>query len=165
MWAVGTNTSNIANARIFCIKPNKAITSVPFPGTLRYARVLNGYLFVAGVQNAVHGIWRAQILGDSLAASTMYFDLTAAYGASAIANGFAVAANGTIFLGTTTPQGVIVVNPSGTYGAPFQAYESLMSPGMRSFAWGQGDALFGVSTAGKLLQFVSRTSGAPYYGH
>ncbi|MCX6142384.1 MAG: hypothetical protein NTZ35_04115, partial [Ignavibacteriales bacterium] len=109
-------------------------------------------------------VWRAQISASGLGTPETYFDFAAAYPTnSALAITFS--SDGILYIGTDSPDGLVVVNPDKSYSVPFAAYKSLYSPSFLSLAWGAADDLYASSTAGVLMKITVRgKKSAPYYG-
>ena len=158
LWAVGSNPS------IFCIRPNRTVKASPIAANIRSARIFNGYLYYSAVVGGLNQIWRAQMLGDSLAAPEVYFDFDAAYGALGyVPQAITFSSDGYLFIATNTPEGVVIVSPSKTASAPYFEYDTDMSPTMKWLAWGSDNSLYGSSGSGALLRFHTRQTSAPYY--
>jgi hypothetical protein len=158
VW-VGGNNSNV-----YRIAPDKSVTPFPFVGVVHSLRVYSGYLYMAAKTEAGEKIWRAQISATGLGTPEVYFDFAAAYPANA-ALAITFSSDGILYIGTDSPDGIIVVNPNKTYSAPFLAYKSTYSPSFFSFTWGAADDLYATSTAGTLMKVTVRgKKSAPYYG-
>ena len=158
MWTGGNN------ANIYRIAQDKTVSSYPFVGVVHSLRVYNGYLYFSAKTDAGEKVWRAQISASGLGTPEIYFDFATAYPANqAIAITFS--SDGILYIGTDSPNGLVVVNPDKSYSAPFAAYTSLYSPAFLSLAWGAADDLYATSTAGVLMKFTMRgKKSAPYYG-
>jgi hypothetical protein len=73
--------------------------------------------------------------------------------------------DGTLYIGTDSPDGLVVVSPSKTTTAPFKAYFASFGTGLSFLAWGSADDLYASTTNGILLKFTVRNKkSAPYYG-
>ncbi len=158
VWGIGNNTS------IFCVKTDMSHVSYAFNGNVRSVRVFNGFLYFSATANSESKIYRAQITGDAIGTPEVVFDFTATFGTGRTALGLAIASDGTMFVGTEAPQGVVIIYPSGAYSAPFGSYSSLFGTSVKHFAWGAGDALYAVTNEGGLIQIAARKTSAPYYG-
>ena len=158
MWAGGNNSN------IYRIDQSKVSTSYPFVGVVHSIRVYNGYLYFAAKTDAGEKVWRAQISASGLGTPEIYFDFATAYPTfNAVAITFS--SDGILYIGTDSPNGLVVVNPDKSYGAPFAAYNSLYTPAFYSLAWGAADDLYATSSGGVLMKMTVRgKKSAPYYG-
>jgi hypothetical protein len=158
LWGGGNNTN------IFRVQPDKTITSYPFAGNVRSLRVFGGYLYVAANTTAGEQIWRAPISSGGLGTPEVYFDFAGAYpGVTPLAITFS--SDGVLYIGTNSPNGLVVVEPGKTHGTPFSAYQALFGAGLRSLAWGKTDDLYASTSSGVILKFTVRGKvTAPYYG-
>ena len=158
LW-VGGNNSNI-----YRIAQDKTVSPYPFVGAIHSVRVYNGYLYFAAKTDAGEKIWRAQISASGLGTPEIYFDFALAYPANA-PTAITFSSDGILYIGTDSPDGLVVVNADKSYGAPFAAYKSLYTPGFFSLAWGAADDLYATSTGGVLMKLTIRgKKSAPYYG-
>jgi hypothetical protein len=121
-------------------------------------------LYFSATVNNESKIYRAQITGDAIGTPEVYFDFAAAYGATRNAYGITFASDGTMFVGTESPDGVVIVYTSGASSAPFKSYNALFGASVRAFAWGSGDALYATTVEGGLIRIAARSTSAPYYG-
>jgi hypothetical protein len=158
LWGGGNNTN------IFRVEQNRTITTFPFAGNARSLRVYGGYLYFAARTDAGEKIWRAQISSGSLGTPEVYFDFGAAYPTNApLAITFS--SDGDLYIGTDSPDGILIVNPDKSYSAPFGAYEASFGTGLSYLAWGGADDLYCSTASGILLRFVIRgKTSAPYFG-
>jgi len=158
LWAGGNN------ANIYRIAQDKTVSSYSFVGAVHSMRVYNGYLYFSAKTDAGEKIWRAQISASGLGNPEIYFDFALAYPANVPAV-ITFSSDGILYIGTDSPDGLVVVNPDKSYSAPFAAYKSLYTPGFFSLAWGAADDLYATSTSGVLMKFTIRgKKSAPYYG-
>ena len=158
MW-VGGNNSNI-----YRIGQDKTVTPFPFVGVVHSVRVYNGYLYFSAKKDTLERVWRAQISTSGLGTPEIYFDFASVYPTNT-ALVITFSSDGILYIGTDSPDGLVVVNPDKSYSAPFAAYKSLYSPGFLSLAWGASNTLYATSTAGVLMKFIVRgKTSAPYYG-
>ncbi len=158
LW-VGGNNSNI-----YRIDPAKVVTPFPFVGLIHSLRVYNGYLYFAAKTDVGEKIWRAQISASGMGTPEIYFDFAAAYPTN-VAVAITFSSDGILYIGTDSPDGIIVVNPNKSYSTPFLAYNATYSPSFFSFTWGAADDLYATSTAGVLMKVTVRgKKSAPYYG-
>ena len=158
LWAGGNNSN------IYRIAQDKTVSPYPFVGAVHSMRVYNGYLYFAAKTDAGEKIWRAQISSSGLGTPEIYFDFASAY-PSNVPVTITFSSDGILYIGTDSPDGLVVVNLNKTYSAPFAAYKSLYSPGFLSLAWGAADDLYATSSAGVLMKITVRgKKSAPYYG-
>ena len=166
LWAGGNNPN------IYCIRPDRTVRANPFASTVRSLRVFNGSLYISALIGGENKIWRAPILGDSLGTAEVYYDFQAAYGSLGyIPYAITFSSDGDMFIGTKSPEGILVVRPGGSVIAPYSPYTELFSPTMKYLSWGPGKSLYGSSdlvvtpaSEGLLLRVQTRQTGAPYYG-
>jgi hypothetical protein len=158
LW-IGGNNSNI-----YRIASDKTVTPFPFVGAVHSLRVYSGYLYFAARTDAGEKVWRAQISTSGLGTPEIYFDFGAAY-PNNLPLAITFSSDGILYIGTDSPDGVLVVNPNKSFSAPFSAYKSIYSPSFLAFAWGAADDLYATSTSGILMKFTIRgKKSAPYYG-
>jgi len=158
MW-VGGNNSNI-----YRIATDKTLSTFPFVGLVRSVRVYNGYLYFVAKTDAGEKVWRAQISTTGLGTPEVYFDFGAAYPTN-IAECITFSSDGILYIGTDSPDGILVVNPDKSYSAPFAAYNALYAPAIVSMTWGASTDLYMTSSAGALMKVTVRgKKSAPYYG-
>ena len=158
---------------IHIIKPDNSKNLVAsYAADLNAIRVYNGFLYVAGRDNATSAptLWRSQIQGDALGASEVVLD-----GASAIwledadILSFTFSAAGEIFLGTTHPSGIFVYTSDGDHS---ELYPGLLEPNIYSLVWGNANLMYAMrqtvnpdlGDVSKLLKIDLARNGAPYYG-
>jgi hypothetical protein len=158
LWVGGSNSN------IYRVATDKSIATFPFVGAVHSLRVYNGYLYFAAKTDAGEKVWRAQLSSSSLGTPEVYFDFAAAYpNNSALAITFS--SDGILYIGTDSPDGIIVVNPDKSYSAPFKAYVSTYTPSFYSIAMGAAEDLYATSTTGVLMKITVRgKKSAPYYG-
>jgi hypothetical protein len=158
LW-VGGNNSNI-----YRIASDKTVTPFPFVGAIHSLRVYNGYLYFAAKTDAGEKVYRASISSTGLGTPEIYFDFAAAY-PNNLPLVITFSSDGILYIGTDSPDGLVVVNPNKTYSAPFSAYKTTYSPSFLSMTWGAADDLYATSTTGILMKFTVRgKKSAPYYG-
>ncbi|MCX6134987.1 MAG: IPT/TIG domain-containing protein [Ignavibacteriales bacterium] len=158
MWIGGNNSS------IYRLDPNKVLTTFPFVGQIRSVRVYNGYLYFSAKTDAGEKVWRAQISTSSLGTPEVYFDFGAVYPTN-IANCITFSSDGILYIGTDSPDGILVVNPDKSYSAPFSAYSALYTSSISFLTWGAGNDMYASSSAGVLMKVTVRgKKSAPYYG-
>jgi hypothetical protein len=158
MWIGGNNSS------IYRLATDKSITTFPFVGQIRSMRVYNGYLYFSAKTDAGEKIWRAQISTSGLGTPEIYFDFAATYPTN-IALCITFSSDGILYIGTDSPDGLLVVNPDKSFSAPYAAYSALYTPAISFLAWGAADDLYASSSAGALMKVTVRgKKSAPYYG-
>lgn len=159
VWA-GGNMSNI-----YRIAQDKSVTTYPVSvSAVHSMRVYSGYLYFAARSDAGEKVWRAQISASGLGTPEVYFDFASAY-PSNMALAITFSSDGILYIGTDSPDGLVVVNPDKSYSAPFSAYVDIYTPGFFSLAWGAGNDLYATSSTGILMKIIVRgKTSAPYYG-
>ena len=158
MW-VGGNNSNI-----YRIAQDKTVSSYPFVGTVHSVRVYSGFLYFSAKTDAGEKVWRAQISASGLGTPEIYFDFASAYPTN-VPLVITFSSDGILYIGTDSPDGLVVVNADKSHSAPFAAYKSLYSPAFFSLAWGAANDLYATSTAGILMKITVRgKKSAAYYG-
>jgi len=158
LWGGGNNSN------IYCITQGKVATTSPFVGNVHCVRVFNGYLYFSAKTDAGEKIWRAQIASTSLGTPEIYFDFGAAY-PSNIPLSITFSSDGTMYVGTDSQNGLLIVNANKTVSAPFVAYQAMFGTGLAYLAWGGADDLYASTSNGALLKFTVRgMKSAPYYG-
>jgi hypothetical protein len=159
VWA-GGNMSNI-----YRVAQDKSVSPYPAGVTAVHSlRVYNGYLYYAARSDAGEKVWRAQISASGLGTPEVYFDFASAY-PSNTASAITFSSDGVLYIGTDSPDGLVVVNPDKSYSAPFSAYVDTYTPGFFSLAWGAGNDLYATSSAGILMKIIVRgKTSAAYYG-
>lgn len=168
MWAAGSGGS------LFSVTPAKITTAFAVDFTVTALRVYNGYVYVAGKKDGEEAIYRYKINSEtSLGNKEKYFDIGAKYGLGKVNVGaLAFSADGELVLGTDQANALIVVNSAGT---ATDLYAGLISPSVRSIAWGTKKNMFYVrdysettSTGSQSINYLMRIDmqklSAPYYG-
>ncbi len=161
LWVGGTG------GKIFMVDPSGNFKDFPFASTVRALRYFNGSLYIAASVTGASTmqVLKAPIVNDSLGTPEPYFDLSSDPSGGSNIYAITFSAGGDMYVGTDSSDYLIVVYPGGIIGRPyslFVATGALSSP-CRSFAW-IGTNLYASTLSGKLLQFVVRKEGAPYYG-
>ncbi len=158
IWGGGNNTN------IYRVDKNKATAMYPFVGYVRSVRVYNDYLYIAARTDAGEKIWRAPITSGALGTPEVYFDFGAAY-PTAVPLAITFSSDGVLYIGTDSQDGLVIVESDKTFHAPYVAYQSLFSTGIKFLGWGSGEDLFASSTSGLLLKFLIRgKTSATYFG-
>ena len=129
------------------------ITSFPFVGNVHSVRVFSGYLYFAAKTDAGEKIWRAPISASGLGATELYFDFAAAYPTN-VPLAITFASDGTMYVGTDSKDGLLIVTSNKTYSAPYAIYSALFGTGLNYFAWGSADDLYATTSNGSLLKFT-----------
>jgi IPT/TIG domain len=159
LWAVGP-AGSICRAR-----QDKNVKTFPFVGTIRAARVYNGFLYVGGKRDSLEKIWRLPIVSaDSLGAVEEYFNLSSLYGANSFGvQALTFAADGDLYVGTDASDGIVVVHPNGT-SEPL--YPGVIESACSAIAWGSGNEVYQARTgsAPTLVRIDLEKAGAPYFG-
>ncbi len=161
LWVGGTG------GKIFMVDPNGNFKSFMFTPGVKALRYFNGSLYIAASMAGVATmqVLKAPIMNDSLGTPEPYFDLSNDPSGGTNIYAITFSAAGDMYVGTDSSDYLIVVHPGGIIERPyslFVATGALSSP-CRSFAW-IGTNLYASTLSGKLLQFVVRKEGAPYYG-
>jgi hypothetical protein len=158
LWAAGNNTS------IYRFASDKSVVTVPFVGNIHAVRVYNGYLYFAALTDAGEKIWRAQITTDGLGTPEIYFNFAAVYPQN-IPQTITFSADGDLYIGLNSPDGILVVTPGKTSYAPLTVYKKLFGKGVDVLTWGKTNDLYCSTTDGLLLKInVTGKKSAPYYG-
>ncbi|MBI2618627.1 MAG: IPT/TIG domain-containing protein [Ignavibacteriales bacterium] len=163
LWAAGSNTTNINNARVYSVSQTPTTKSFPFAASVRSVRVFNSSLYMAAFKDSAWGIWRAPISADSIGTPELYFAFEASFPPGYIPQALTFAANGTLYIATNAPDGFVLVTPSKAAVTPYSDYQGLFGTSVRFLAWGPGLNLFATTAEGVLFKLNARTTGAPYY--
>lgn len=173
LWAAG-------NVDLYCVKPDKSWQKFPFVGTVRSVRIFNDAVYLAGNRDGTEKIWRVPIVSaDAVGPEEEYFDFSAKYSGAAQAITFA--ADGDLYIGTDSPESLVVVHPDkstqalydGLFPTPALSYvrASLFPAPVLSFAWGTDNFLYVTQEANTTAQAAQTIltvnmlkKGAPYYG-
>lgn len=158
LWAGGNST------RLNCIKQDKSVTLIPFTGTVRALRVFGNYLYFSALKDSAEKIFRATINNDTLGTVEEYFNITSSVGSTYIGQALTFSSDGSLYIGTQSPMGIIVVAPDGSHKTPYSAYSSFLGTSISSLSWGPGDILYATTFEGNLLRIYTKKTGAPYYG-
>ncbi|MDP3581808.1 MAG: IPT/TIG domain-containing protein [Ignavibacteria bacterium] len=168
MWAAGSGGS------LFSVTPAKVVTAFAIDYSVSAVRVYNGYVYVAGKKDVEEAIYRYKINSEtSLGNKEKYFDIGAKYGLGKVNVGaLAFSDVGDLILGTDQANALIVINSAGNAS---DLYTGLISPSVRSIAWGTKKNLFyirdyseTISTGSQSINYLMRVDmqklSAPYYG-
>ncbi len=164
VWTGGNGTL------IYKIKvSDKTVKSFPFVGNIRSVRVYNDYVYVAAKVDSSEGIYRFKIVSaDSIGTAEKYFELTGKPGY--LYNGYSALAitfntDGDMYVGTNSPDAMLVVHPDKSYET---FYTGLLSPESMTFAWGKGSTLYvsrgGTTATHVIVKINTLKTSAPYYG-
>jgi len=183
IWAVSSQD------QIYRINPTTKDKKIFSPGGLfRTCRVYNGYLYAAGQKSPTDKseiVWRYPIVNaDSIGASEVYFDFTAA-GYSTVTNGTTIQAitfsfDGFLYIGNDGTEPIIVIDPSDRSSAPL--FPGVLNPygknKLLTLFWGEGYYLYYVRQivnpddknpplplSDAIVKVNTRKLGAPYYGN
>ncbi|MEW6651917.1 MAG: IPT/TIG domain-containing protein [Bacteroidota bacterium] len=168
MWAAG------GGGNIFSITPAKVTTAFAVDFTISSLRVFNGYLYAAGKKEGEEAVYRYKINSEtSLGNREKYFDIGAAYGLGKVNVGaITFAADGELIIGTNQTNAFISVNTAGSASV---LYTGLVSPSVRSLAWGTKKNMFyvrdfaettgtGLFPVNFLMRIDMQKLSAPYFG-
>ena len=98
------------NDHIYSIAPDKSVKMYAFSANIRDLALSDEYLYVLGVQNDLHIVWRFAINSDGeLGSAEEFFNLTNYNGSLGLS--LAVATSGQVYLGTNTTDPVVLVSP------------------------------------------------------
>ncbi|MGE5313199.1 MAG: IPT/TIG domain-containing protein [Acidobacteriota bacterium] len=158
LWAGGNNTN------IYRFAQDKSVTPFAFTGNIHSMRIYAGYLYFAAKTDAGEKIWRAQITASGLGTPELYFDF-ASVRPQNIPQAITFSADGDLYIGMNSEEGIMVVSPSKTYVTPLSVYKKLFGKGVKSMAWGTGGIIYCSTVDGVLLKInVTGKTSAPYYG-
>lgn len=183
---------------IYKVAPDKSVSTVKDSLFTKIVslRVFNGYVYYAGEyvgndpNHVKKGVWRNKILpsGISLGETELIFDWVSNFSLDLDINAITFSADGDMYIGTNSPEGIVVVGPSGSYHPlypnVFRSFFVTDDPvtevkesSISSFAWGTGTFLYTIrkytilnkstnleTNFSVLLRFQMRKFGAPYYG-
>jgi hypothetical protein len=169
---------------IYKVTPDKAVSTVSpadFPEiSIKAVRVFNGYIYFAGKYSGtdanipVAGVWRNQIIegSETLGSTEVVFDFDANYPDFEIQS-MEISENGELYLGTTAPVGIIVVQPNGSF-APL--YPGVLSPDIYAMTWGNREFIYvskkefieqddgTLKELSSIARINARKNGAPHFG-
>lgn len=133
VWAGGTG------GEIYRVTPDKQITGSPVDGAVRAIRVQGGQLYAAVTKEGVSNVLRFPIQADgTLGTPEVFLAVSSVYGA-AEARAIALAADGTLFVGTDKKDPILVAEAPGSWSV---LYPGLMQPIVTGFAWGESPHLY-----------------------
>ena len=136
--ASGTIWTGGDNDHIFSIAPDKSVKMYAFSANIRDLALSDEYLYVLGVQNDLHIVWRFAINSDGeLGSAEEFFNLTNYSGSLGLS--LAVATSGQVYLGTNTTDPVVLVNPDGN-AEPL--YPNILTSPASKMAWGPSGYLY-----------------------
>lgn len=139
LWTGGSATSAEV-AGLYRIAPDGTAERFAFEPNVRDLVVFDGALYVA-TRNQV---WRFPLgAGGALETGAVHYDASADLGAEEI-NAIALAADGTLFVGTTAvADPVLEVTPGGESSV---LYPGIISQPVTALAWGPGSLLYAVQS-------------------
>lgn len=140
LWTGGTATATDV-AGLYRIAPDGTAERFAFEPSVRDLVVFDGALYVATPDQ----VWRFPIgAGGALGTGAVHYDGTTDLGSAEI-NAIALAADGTLFVGTTAvTDPVLEVTPSG---AASVLYPGIITQPIVSLAWGPGSQLYAAQGA------------------
>jgi hypothetical protein len=143
VWTWSTHGGGV----LYRIAPDQSFRDFPLTGTVRDLAAHDGFLYAAVTEGAVSRIVRYAITGDGqLGAPEEYINITANFNAEALA--LAIAADGTLFVGTTGRDPLIRVDPDRTaevlYPGVLGASTSGTSIRITALSWGTGTGLYAI---------------------
>ena len=134
LWAGGDN------AEIFRTDPGIGVTAFPFAGNVEDLVATSTSLYVADATEGAGKVWRFPIDGaGDLGAGEVLYDVTANMGEEVSPLALAVAADGTLYVGTDASDPVFTIAPSGTV-TPL--YPGVIPGPVTAFAWGADTTLY-----------------------
>ncbi|MCK5456959.1 MAG: IPT/TIG domain-containing protein, partial [Melioribacteraceae bacterium] len=169
IWVAGKG------GKIYRVPSNRTGTSdwksFEFEPDVSAIKIYNDHLYLAATIDNSTDIYRIQIISaDSLSAAEVYFQFSANFDPSIVANSITFSADGQLFIVTDDLDPIKFVNPNGSFGT---WYEGVLSPEMISFTWGMENELFvtrasysggGIETTQTILTVNMEKGGAPQYG-
>lgn len=141
LWAGGSIVP-ASNGALFRIAADRTFRSYPFTETVRDLAVGPSTLFVASeTAAAAYVVWRFPIeASGDLGPGAVYYNVTAAQGAGVRVNALALAADGTLFVGTSAAvDPIVAVSPDGV---PSVVYPGVLRGPATAFAWAPGTQLY-----------------------
>jgi hypothetical protein len=162
LWAAGNNND------VFRINTSEGgFTAVPYSANVRNLRYYNGHLYVSGSREGNYNIWRLPVDAEgNLGSEEVYFAFSNEIGVSgAIALAITFAEDGTLYIGSNTTDGIIVVHPDRSWEP---LYPGLLPPRYIAFTWDQGVNMFATRQIGdagprQLYRINMQKEKAPYY--
>lgn len=171
-----------SGSAVYKITLDKVVSTVKdYPDVnIKAIRVFDNYVYVAGkysgtdANTPLDGVWRNQIIdgSDTLGVTEVVFDFDANFPGYEIES-LEFAEDGDMYLGSTAPEAIIVVNPSGSFET---LYPGLLSPNIYAMVWGNGQFLYIThkevikkddgteKEVSNVLRVNMRKNGAPYFG-
>ncbi|MEW6511797.1 MAG: IPT/TIG domain-containing protein [Bacteroidota bacterium] len=160
-------------AGVSVVKPDgsKRIVGTYSTMTIKALKVFNGDLYLAAASpGATPGVWKSAILnadGD-LGTSVQVLSWSQAPGtfpASAVLS-LAIAADGTIYVGSDNADPILMIPPGGT---PSALYPGVLRPPATQLIWGTGQYLYcnrdhAVGANRRVIRIAMGKNGAPDYG-
>jgi len=136
IWAAGNN------ADIYRIDPDKSIKTYAFESDIRDVALFRDFLYVAGIQGQVSGIWRFAIDSNGdLGPVEKVYDLTSI---GVIPHAIAFSVSGYLYVGIDDADPVLLIDPDGTGSV---LYPDVLPQPAREFAWGKEGHLYAATTS------------------
>lgn len=127
IWAAGNNDE------IYRVTQAQEVTPFPFDANVRAMVYANDALYLAAESGDVDGAWRIPLSATSEAGTPeLLLDLGSEIGGSARA--IEVASDGTVFVGTTAAEGIVQINPDGSWEP---LHPGLLSPAIIALSYGE----------------------------
>ena len=164
------------NDQLIFIRADQTVTTIAnYPGVyVKGVRVFDGYLYIAGNEgDSLEAVWRNEILSPgNLGKRELVFYLTGA----GIWDGIkilsmAIDIDGNIFLGTNSPDPILILKAESNYQQYEFLYPGYLLPDVFDIVWGvgeyiyitrRGNSAFGSTT--RIIRVNVQKKGAPYYG-
>jgi hypothetical protein len=170
IWVVG----GTGLARVKPDRSAELMATVSINGLLT-VRIYDGYVYIGGIDHTSdeNKIWRYQITGETIGAQELVLDVRSAEWLAGVeVLSFTFSENGDMILGTTHPDGLLVMKADGS-GEPL--YQGLLKSKISTMIWSEGNALYAVrqirpdeepdrSSSSQIYKILMPTNGAPYYG-
>ncbi len=139
IFAVGNNKN------IYKVKPDKSVTAFPFDANLRTVKVFNNSVYVGGIQNSTEGVWKLDILSDSLGSPEEYFNFSNSYSGKKV-NAITFAQDGDLYIATDASQQIIIIHPNKDVEPLYPGL--LKTSEVLSFGWDNSTNLYYSRAAG-----------------
>lgn len=157
IWASGSGTS------VYRVTLDKNVKAFVFGFPTTAIRIFENHLYVSGIENNEHKIWRLPIISsDSLGQRELYFNLTSEVGANIRINAITFALDGDLVVGTDkATNSIIIVHPDKSFN---ELYPGIIQTPVYSFTWGIGNFLYYTHEAQTVYKINMQKPGAPYFG-
>lgn len=171
IWASGKDTRADSRMKLASFKPDKTTKVFEFErkSDISALKVFDNYLYAISNSSSDQDILRFQIYSsDSLGIAETVFRFSAMVNdPSIVANALTFSADGYMYIGTNSSDGVMIVYQDGSFGT---WYEGLILPDIISFTWTTGTNIFatrkaveGVSSQ-NIYKIDMERLGAPEFG-